>query len=102
MKFQRTGSVHDDSRNGHTRKSGKRIKLFRETFQEDPQLSICRASNMSEIPCASTHRILRCDLKKKNPCHIHVYHNLQEEDYPHNAAMCAELIVQLESANLIK
>jgi len=31
-----------------------------------------------------------------------VLHNLQEEDYPHRAAAkCAELIDQIESANLI-
>jgi len=30
-----------------------------------------------------------------------VFHNLQEEDYPRRAAMCAELIDQIESANLI-
>ena len=30
-----------------------------------------------------------------------MFHNLQEEDYPHRAALCAELIDQIESANLI-
>jgi len=38
MEFQRTGSVHDDSRNGRPRKSGERIELVREAFEEDPQL----------------------------------------------------------------
>jgi hypothetical protein len=38
---------------------------------------------------------------KKNPYHIQVNHNLQEEDYPHRTAMCAELIGQIECANLI-
>ena len=30
-----------------------------------------------------------------------MFHSLQEEDYPRRAAMCAELIDQTESANLI-
>jgi len=63
-KFQGTRSVHDDSRNGRPRKSGERIKLVRETFEEDPQLSTHRASNMLDIPRASIHKILCCDLKK--------------------------------------
>jgi hypothetical protein len=29
-KFQRTGSVHDDSRNGRPRKSGERMELVEE------------------------------------------------------------------------
>jgi len=62
--FQRTGFVLDDSRNGRPRKSGERMELVREAFEEDPQLSTPRASNMSEIPRASIHRTLRCDLKK--------------------------------------
>ena len=37
-KFQRTGSVLDDSRNGRPRKSGERME-----FEEDPQLSTRRA-----------------------------------------------------------
>jgi len=37
-KFQRTGSVLDDSRNRHPRKSGERMEFVRETFEEDPQL----------------------------------------------------------------
>jgi hypothetical protein len=57
---------------------------------------------MLKIPRASIHRILRCDLKKKSVQHSGVSHNLQEEDYPRRAAMCAELIDQIESANLIK
>jgi hypothetical protein len=42
--------------------------------------------------------------KTKNPHHIQVFHNLQEEDYPRRAAtaaLCAELIEQIDSANLI-
>jgi hypothetical protein len=54
---------------------------------------------MLEIPRTSIHRILWCGLKK-HPYHIQVFHNLQEEDYPCRAAMCAELIDQTESANL--
>jgi hypothetical protein len=65
-KFRRNGSVHDDSRNGRPRKSGEKMEFVRQTFDEDPQLSTCRASNMLEIPRASIHRILRCDLEKKN------------------------------------
>jgi hypothetical protein len=38
---------------------------------------------------------------KKNPYHIHVFQNLQQEDYPRRAAMCAELIDQIGSTNLI-
>jgi len=30
-----------------------------------------------------------------------VFHNLQEEDNPRRAALCAELIDQIERANLI-
>jgi hypothetical protein len=30
-----------------------------------------------------------------------VFHNLQEEDYPRRAAMCAEVIDRIESANVI-
>ena len=99
-KFQRTGSVLDGSRNGRPRKSGERMELVREAFEEDPQLSTRRASNMLAIPRASIHRILGCDLKKI-PYHFQVFHLLQEEDYPRRAAMCAELIDQIESANLI-
>jgi len=82
-KFQRAGSVHDDSRNGLPRKSGERIELVREAFEEDPQLSTRRASNMLQ------------------PYHIQVFHNLQEENYPRRAALWTELIDQIESANLI-
>ena len=32
----------DDSRNGRLRKSGERMELVRETFEEDPQLSTLR------------------------------------------------------------
>jgi len=39
--------------------------------------------------------------KKKNPYHFQVFHNLQEEDNPRRAALCAELIDQIERANLI-
>ena len=60
-KFDRTGSVLDDSRNGRPRKSGERMELVREAFEEGPQLSTCRASNILEIPRTSIHRILRCD-----------------------------------------
>ena len=35
-KFLRTRSVHDDRRNGRSIKSGERMKLVRETFEEDP------------------------------------------------------------------
>ena len=56
---------------------------------------------MLEIPHASVHRILQCNLKKKNPYHIQVFHNLQEEDHPRRAAMCAELVDQIKSDNLI-
>jgi len=56
--------VLDESRNGRPRKSGERMELVREAFEEDPQLSTHRASNMLEIARASIHRILRCDLKK--------------------------------------
>ena len=87
--------MHDDSRNGRPRISGERLELVREAFEEDPQLSTHRASNMLEIPCASIHRI------EKNPYHIQMFHKLQEEDYPRRAAMCTELIDQIESANLI-
>ena len=69
MKFQRTGSVHDDSRNGLPRKSGERVELVREAFEEDPQLSTRRASNMLQ------------------PYHIQMFHNLQEENYPRRAAL---------------
>ena len=98
--FQRTGFVLDDSRNGRPRKSGERMELVREAFEEDPQLSTPRASNMLEIPRTTIHRTLRCDLKK-NPYHIQVFHNLQKEDYPRRAAMCTELIDQIENVNLI-
>jgi hypothetical protein len=37
---------------------------------------------------------------KKNPYQIQVFYNLQE-DYPRRATTCAELIDQIESANLI-
>jgi len=37
-KFQRTSSVHDDSRNGSPRKSVERMELVREAFEENPQL----------------------------------------------------------------
>jgi len=57
--------VLDDSRNGRPKKYGERMELVREAFEEDPQLSTRRASNMLEIPRASIHRILRFDLKKK-------------------------------------
>ena len=100
-KFQRTGSVHDDRRNGRRRKSGERMELVREAYEEDPQLSTRRASYILEIPRPSIHRIPRSDLKKKNPYHIQVFHSLQEDDYPRSVAMCAELIDQTESANLI-
>ena len=63
-KFQRTGSVHDGSRNGRPIKSEERMELVREAFEEDPQLSTRRASNVSEIPWVSIRRILWCDLKK--------------------------------------
>jgi len=96
-KFQRTGSVDDDSRSGRRRAYGERMELVREAFEEDPQLSIRRASNMLEIPRASVHRIPRCDIKK-NPYHIQVFHNLQEKDYPRRGAMCVELTDQIESA----
>jgi len=69
MKFQRTRSVHDDSKNGCPRKSGERMELVREAFEEDLQLSTCRASSMLEIPRASVHRILQCDLKKETIPH---------------------------------
>jgi predicted HTH transcriptional regulator len=68
-KFQRTGSVHDDSRNGRPRKTGERMELVPEAFEEDPQLSTRRASNMLEISGASIHRILRYDFKKKSVPH---------------------------------
>jgi len=42
-KFQRTGSVLDDRRNGRPKKSGERMELVREAFEEDPQLSTRRA-----------------------------------------------------------
>ena len=71
--FQRTGSVHDGSKNGRPKKSGERTEWVREAFEEDPQLSACKASNILEIPHASIHRILRCDLKKKIPYHIQVF-----------------------------
>ena len=100
-KFQRTGSVHDGRRSGRPGKSGERMELAREAFEEDPQLSIHRASNMLEIPRSSIHIILLCDLKKKNPFHIQVFHSLQEEGYPSRVAMRAELIDQIESVNLI-
>jgi hypothetical protein len=99
-KFLRTGSVHDDSRSGRPRKSGERMEFVLEAFEEDSQLSIRRASNMLEIPLSSIHRLLGCD-SKKIPYHIQVFHNLQEEDYPRRAAMYAEFIDQIESANLI-
>ena len=51
-KFQRTRSVHDDRRNRCPIKSGERMELVREAFEEDPQLSTRWASNMLEIPCA--------------------------------------------------
>jgi transposase len=57
-KFRRNGSVHDESRNGHPRKSGEEMELVREVSEEDPQLSTCTASNMLEIPRTSIHRIL--------------------------------------------
>jgi len=41
-KFQRTGSVHDDSRNGRPRKSGERMELVREAYEEEPHLSTHR------------------------------------------------------------
>jgi len=50
--------VHDESRNGRPRKSGERIELVQEAFEEDLQLSTHRASNMLDIPCASIHKIL--------------------------------------------
>ena len=99
-KFQKTGSVHDDSRNGRPRKSGDRMESVREAFEEDPQLSTRRVYNMLEIPRTSIHRTLRCDFKK-NQYHIQVFHNLQEEDHPRRATMCAALIDQIESASLI-
>jgi hypothetical protein len=98
MKFHRTGSVHD-SRNGRQRKSGERMELVRETFEEDLQLSTRRASNVLEIPWVSIHRTLRRDLKISIP--RSVFHSLQEEDYLRRAAMCAKLVDQTESANLI-
>jgi histone H3/H4 len=64
--------------------------LVRKAFEEDPQFSSRRASNMLEIPRATIHRILRYDLNK-NPHHIQVFHKFQEEDYPRRAAMCAEV-----------
>jgi predicted XRE-type DNA-binding protein len=66
MKFQRNGSVHDDSRNGRPRKFGDRTELVREAFEEDPQFSARRASNMLTIPRPSIHRILRRGMKKKS------------------------------------
>ena len=57
-KFQRPGSVHDGSRNGRPRKCGERMDFFREAFEEDPQLSTRRASNVLEIPRATVHRII--------------------------------------------
>jgi hypothetical protein len=68
-KFRRTGSVHDDSRNGRPRKYGERIELVREAFEEDLQLLTHRASNVLEIPRASIRRTLQCDLKKKSIPH---------------------------------
>jgi hypothetical protein len=43
-KFQRTGSVHDGSRNGRRRKSGERTELVREAFEGVLQLSTCKAT----------------------------------------------------------
>jgi len=94
-KFQRHESVHDDSRNGRPSKAGERIEFVIEAFGEDPQLSTRRASSTLEIPSASNRRILRCDSGKIIPYQIQVFHNLQEEDYPLSAAMCAELNNQI-------
>ena len=98
MKFQRTGSVHDDSRNG--RPKMWRRDLVRNAFEQDSRMSICRAQNLLEISRLSLQRFLRTDLKKK-AYHIQVCHGLTEEDYPARAAMCAELIDQIQDANLL-
>ena len=66
MKFQRAGSVLDDSRSGHPRKSRERSDLVKDAFEQEPWLPIRRANNLLEIPYLSIGRIQRNELRKKH------------------------------------
>lgn len=99
-KFMRTGSVVDEKRTGRPKRSEESIELVREAFEKDPELSIRRASSTLSISQTTIFKILTFDLHKK-AYRIQVLHNLHEEDYPRRSAMCAYLIDQIQSANLL-
>lgn len=59
--------MHIDNRIERPKKSGKRRNLARDTrtFEQELQLSTCKAEIFLEIPHESIQRILRTDLRKK-------------------------------------
>lgn len=99
-KFKRTGSVHDEERSGRPQTAQQNIEAVRIMFEDDRKISVRNASHRLTIPKTTIHRILRTTLKKK--CyHIQLLHSLREEDYPRRAAMCAELVEQINNDNLM-
>ncbi|PSN33103.1 hypothetical protein C0J52_19410 [Blattella germanica] len=99
-KFYATGSVLDAKRSGRPSTPDQSVELTRELFEEEPGMSLRRASDRLQIPRATIHKILKTTLRKK-AYHIQVLHDLHEEDYPTRAAMCAELIDQIEQEGLM-
>jgi hypothetical protein len=61
----------------------------RKVFKEDQKWPVRNASGRLNMPTIAARRILRSTLKKR-PYHTQMPHGLHE-DYPREAAMCAEL-----------
>ncbi|PSN44727.1 hypothetical protein C0J52_20346 [Blattella germanica] len=64
-KFYATGSVLDAKRSGRPSTPDQSVELTRELFEEEPGMSLRRASDRLQIPRATIHKILKTTLRKK-------------------------------------
>jgi hypothetical protein len=92
--------VHEENRCGNPRTAGESTEYFRQMFEEDQKLSVRNASDSLKATITTDHRIL-CSTLKKKPYHIQMLHDLHEEDYPRQAAMCTEPVDKIQNDSLM-
>ena len=89
-KFNRTGSVHDDTRSGRPSVPEGTVQRIQEAIERSPSASTRRLSRELELPQSTVWKILHFTLHK-HAYRVQVLHHLEAEDY-HNA--CGHRVLQ--------
>ncbi|XP_018358516.1 PREDICTED: uncharacterized protein LOC108758200 [Trachymyrmex cornetzi] len=98
-RFQRTGSIKDESRSGRPKSAtndDKAIDVL-QTVSDNPSTSVSRAAQENGISATSVRRILR--RHHYHPYKMHLVQQLSEDDYDRRVEFCDKMMIKFDDNN---